>query len=118
MRGTFLLLLGLAFAGCDCNKTAEPAPKADTSTTKPASTASAPQTTDEEDLCKGQPYARRCDQACKDAQQKAFNKTCAKETAAFSGHTDAAFGKCMTACRVANADSTCVGAPDRGACDC
>ena len=124
MRGAILLLVGVTFVGCD-KKQPEPAPKPETSgtsgTSNPASTPSASSSAAigaEDDLCKGQPYKRRCDQGCKDAQQEAFNKTCKAEAAAFTGSNDTSFGKCMTACRVPKADSTCVGAVDRASCEC
>ncbi len=122
MRGGLLLLfffLGVPFLACD-KKQPEPAPKAEVSgTTKaavaPSASASAAA---EDDLCQGQPYKRRCEKSCKDAQQEAFKNRCKAEAAAFTGSNDASFGKCMTDCRDPNADSTCVGAADRKSCEC
>jgi hypothetical protein len=108
----------LSLSACSsCNKgSSENGPKPASSTT-PAST---PPATDEEIFCKAQPYKRRCEKACKEAQAKAITTTCKDETSAYKAwsESETKFGKCMLECTKPGGDSTCIGAIDKATCDC
>ena len=116
-------LIGVLLAGMGCKGGCS-----DSSSTKPAPTVSSGSATpasietlsDEEIFCKDQPYRRRCEKTCKEAQSKAITTSCKDETSAFRAwsESEAAFGKCMLECTRASDDSTCIGAPDKPTCDC
>ena len=120
MTGRFFLLLSFTLvAGCDSCSSRQAGSSAGTdagTSPAPKSTASAT-TTLEDDLCKGQPYKKRCEKACKEAAAKVTSGPCAAEMSAFMSVTAADFGSCLAGC-TPKSDITCVGAEDPGHCDC
>lgn len=71
-------------------------------------------------ICEAQPYAHRCDPACKHAHETAIRSTCAAETNAFTTAvpSQSELGKCLVGCRKPGSDSTCIGAADKAGCEC
>jgi len=118
-----LAFVGLWSLGCSgmpgqTPTTPEPAPATDQPAPAPAPEADEPE---REDLCTDEPYAKRCDQACKDASATATKTTCKDEIAAYTDSTSAekaTLTTCLTACKAAGDDATCVQAVSHDACEC